>query len=304
MQPPTTSDPAPTAPRPSPVRPWVPAPDTAPLEVEEARAPVRPGVDRRNVLLIIAGFVGVLLLIPPGHEYPIIDDWIYAGSVQNQLTTGAFSMPPQSQANLAGLTLWGTLWARVFGLSYTTLTAATLALGLVGLLAFYGLARRVDVPPAGALLGTALLGFNPLFLHLSYSFMTDVPFLALVLVACYGYVRGLQAPAGARGLVWLWEAGLFIGWAFLIRQFALLAPLAFGGVLLLNGLWTRRWRWRELLLIVLVPGLIMGAWTFYTRDWPPTPTSAAAMARAQVYVFKEPWLRVFLLRAFTILPVT
>jgi len=134
--------------------------------------------------------------------------------------------------------------------------------------------------------------------------MTDVPFLALLLVGCYCYVRGLQEPTGGRGLVWLWEAGLFTGWAFLIRQFALLAPLVFAGVLLLNGLWTRRWRWRELLLIVLVPGLIMGAWTFYTRDWPPTPTSAAAMARAQVYVFKEPWLRVFLLRAFAILPVT
>src|SRR5690348_13607686 len=107
----------PEAPNPSasrtPSRPWVP---TVPAEPDDVpAAPVRPGVDRRNLALIVLGFVGVLLLIPPGHEYPIIDDWIYAGSVQNQLATGVFQMPANSQANLVGLTLWGTLWARVFG---------------------------------------------------------------------------------------------------------------------------------------------------------------------------------------------
>ena len=72
-------------------------------------------VDLRNLYLILAGCVALLVLLPPEHEYPIIDDWIYAGSVRHQMDTGAFAMPPESQANLVGLTLWGTLWARLFG---------------------------------------------------------------------------------------------------------------------------------------------------------------------------------------------
>src|SRR4051794_15097927 len=105
MQPVTEPMPAP----PAPVRPWVPVPGTTPLAVAEAAT--GPGVDLRNLAVIVAGFVAVLLLMPPGHEFPVIDDWIYAGSVQHQLATGAFEMPSHSQANLAGLTLWGTLWA-------------------------------------------------------------------------------------------------------------------------------------------------------------------------------------------------
>src|SRR5438874_12261393 len=94
--------------------------------------------DLRNVYLITLGWTALQWLLPPEHEYPIIDDWIYSGSVRAQLDTGVFLMPSQSQANLVGLTLWGTAWARVLGLSYTTLTYSTLALALAGLLAFYG----------------------------------------------------------------------------------------------------------------------------------------------------------------------
>src|SRR5205814_6100407 len=67
-------------------------------------------LDFTCLCIIVAGGLGLLLLIPPQHEYPIIDDWIYARSVQHQMATGAFQMPGQSQASLVGLTLWGTIW--------------------------------------------------------------------------------------------------------------------------------------------------------------------------------------------------
>src|SRR5438552_7723253 len=137
---------------------------------------------------IAVGWVALLLIIPPQHEYPIIDDWIYARSVQHQVATGAFEMPAQSQASLVGLTLWGTLWVRLFGFSFTVLTYSTLVLAVAALYAFYGIAREVGAPPWGALLGTGLLAVNPIFFHLSYSFMTDVPFMSLLLLASYCYI--------------------------------------------------------------------------------------------------------------------
>src|SRR5438093_10413704 len=131
--------------------------------------------DLLNLTLVVAGFAAVLLLIPPQHEYPVIDDWIYARTVQHQLITGESYIHPVAQASLVGLAWWGTAWAKLLGFSFTTLTYSTLVLALAALFSFYGIAREVGVPPPGALLGAALLGFNPIFLHLSYSFMTDVP---------------------------------------------------------------------------------------------------------------------------------
>ncbi len=256
--------------------------------------------EARNLLLVVAGWTLLLLLIPPQHEYPIIDDWIYAGSVREQMATGAFTMPLMSQANLVGLTLWGTLWARLFGFSFTILTYSTLLMSLAALLAFYGIARAVRVPPWGALLGTGLLLFNPLFVHLSYSFMTDVPFLALMLVASFCYIRGLQT----HHLAWFVAAGLSAGWSFLIRQYGLLVPLGFLLYLGLKGLLERRWHWREGVLTALVPGLIIGGWYVWSRQLPQSAAAFMAAERASHFVFKEPWLRVFSLRALTVLPIT
>jgi len=101
-------------------------------------------------------------------------------------------MPALSQANLVGLTVWGAGWSQLLGFSFTTLTYSTLFMSFVALFSFYGVARATGTPPWGALLGTALLAYNPLFVHLSYSFMTDVPFIALMLLSCFCYIRGAQ----------------------------------------------------------------------------------------------------------------
>src|SRR5690349_19507023 len=96
--------------------------------------------DLRNLWIIAFGMFAVLLVLPLAHEYPVIDDWIYARSVQYQASAGQFAMPERSQANLLGLTLWGTLWTRLFGFRFTALTASTLVLAFVCVVAFYLLA--------------------------------------------------------------------------------------------------------------------------------------------------------------------
>jgi 4-amino-4-deoxy-L-arabinose transferase-like glycosyltransferase len=278
-----------------------------PPESAESVRPAQPSArlwarlqrdDLRNIGLILAGAVVVLLLIPLQHEYPIIDDGVYARSVQSLLQTGRFIVPPEAQATLIGLTYWGGLWAALLGFSFTTLTISTLVLAVVGLIAFYGIARRVAVPPAAALLGTALLGLNPLFVHLSYSFMTDVPFLALMLVACYCYLRGMQE----RSQGWLWVGGLFAGWALLIRQFGLLVPLAFLLYLALGGLRAHRLRWPQLLGFITVPGLVFGGWYLWSRQQPPTQADVVAASRTAAFLFKAAWAHVILLRTLTMLP--
>src|SRR3954447_5748193 len=91
-------EPAPARPEPAPsvataARPWTPAHPTEALMTPEALG----RADLRNLGLIVLGFLALLLLIPPGHEFPVVDDWIYAGSVRDMLATGRFTMPDWSQ---------------------------------------------------------------------------------------------------------------------------------------------------------------------------------------------------------------
>src|SRR5205814_1561449 len=55
----------------------------------------------------------------------------------------------------------------------------------------YWLLRELRVSRQGALLGTATLGVNPIFFMLSFTFMTDVPFLALMVWASFAMVRAV-----------------------------------------------------------------------------------------------------------------
>jgi hypothetical protein len=261
--------------------------------------PARTGADVRNLLLLAVGWAAFVLIISPQHEYPTLDDWAYAGSVRQMLDTGTFHMPDWSDATLVGLTLWGTLWTRLFGFGFTVLTGSTLVLAAIALFAFYALARTVGVMPGGALLGAALLGFNPLFVHLSYSFMTDVPFLALVLLACLGYVRGCQG----QGVGWLVLGSLFGAGAFLIRPLALLVPLAFLMYLALDGWPIRTWRRGDMIAVVLIPALVAGGWWLLTRGVPPNAAARLNASAADPFLFKLPWLQVILLRSLNILPL-
>ncbi|MFL5733857.1 MAG: hypothetical protein ACJ78Q_11715, partial [Chloroflexia bacterium] len=178
---------------------------------------------------------------------------------------------------------------------------------------------------AGALLGTGLLALNPIFFHLSYSFMTDVPFMCLLLIACYCYIRGLrqtmadgrwtmgvteptgQAPSAIvhrpSSIAWLLLGGAFAGYAFLVRQFGLLVPMGFLLYLVLDGVVTGRWRWRQMVAVGIVPALVIGGWYLWTRDLPPSGAAEYARRRAEQFMWNSTWLPLILERAASVVPL-
>src|SRR5205823_3783658 len=142
---------------------------------------------------------------------------------------------------------WGALFAQLFGFSHSVLRASTLLLGALGVLAFYLLLRDL-LDRRRALLGALLLLANPLYVHLSYTFLTDIPFLTLALCALVCYVRALRGARFAAG--WLVAGSALAGGAYLVRQLGLALPLAALGGLLLVGLpggLHERSRWRAAL---------------------------------------------------------
>ena len=98
-----------------------------------------------------------------------------------------------------------------------------MALGMVGLIGFYLLVRRFGASRAVAAIGVFVLGANPCYLSLSYTFMTDIPFLALTIIAMLLLVRGLDE--GRDRDLWL-GLGMALLTVF-VRQLALAIFLGF-----------------------------------------------------------------------------
>ncbi len=161
-------------------------------------------------------FTLVFLLARPLANGPVADSWIYLRAVK-RLDTGMLSLPGFTAAIPVAQIAYGWLWGRVFGLAYPSLDLSVAVLGAGAAMLFNRLARRCGAGRRRAALATALLIVNPCFLFLSFSFMTDVPFLALV-VAAYLVFAGAQE---GRPALRLWVcAGLLLG-AFMVRPFAL-----------------------------------------------------------------------------------
>lgn len=115
-----------------------------------------------------------------------------------------------------------------FGTSETFIRALSLLLALVALVAFYALARRL-FGPGLALGASAFLAANPVFVHYAREARGYALCLALVTVASYLFVLGLDRPGWP---VWIAYAAVS-ALAVYAHLFAVLVPAAHAASLLL-----------------------------------------------------------------------
>jgi hypothetical protein len=194
------------------------------------RIKVSLGNKRASLGIVLAIFLLVVLFVNPLRAGTVDDDdWAYALSARHLLTTGKYQWHNWPTSNTPFQAYWGALFARFLGYSFSTLRISTLFLAVLGLVAFYYLAKEHGLDDGQATLLTLALLASPLVLRLSFTFMTDVPFLTCLIVAQYLYTRALRVrsyPLMLLGSV----AGAA---AILTRQFgvALIAGLFFLWVL-------------------------------------------------------------------------
>ena len=174
------------------------------------------------------------------------------------LDTGRFTLPYPSSANVFAQAYWGSLFCLPFGFSFTALRVSTGVLGGGGIMAVYLLLRELGGQRPVALAGALTLAVNPLYLDLSASFMTDVPFTAAVTASLWLYVRGVRRGAAAS----LGAAFILAGLAILIRQFALVLPLAFGAAQI-----TRKGAGARSLAIAILPFALAVALQIAFERW-------------------------------------
>ena len=113
------------------------------------------------------------------------------------------------------------------------------------------------------------MGLNPIYLYLSYSFMTDITFLTYLLGACLCYLRGIRD--GRVG--WLLGGSVAAALAYLTRQYGILVvPVALGYLW-----WVRRWTWRRVIAITAIPVAAAILYALWQRGQ-PAPLIALQMA--------------------------
>lgn len=202
---------------------------------------------------ILLGWLVLILIIDPSGDFPLNDDWCYAKSVQTLVETGSLKLYNWGEMTLVAHVYWGALFAKLFGFTFTVLRWSTLVMGGAALVGTYALCKVVNMPRWARILGVCLLALNPVFLALSNSFMTDIPFTAVIVWSSYFFVRAYQTNQLAPLLM----AIAFTGWAFLIRQLALVLPLAWlAGMVLTQKMSARNW------LRAVLPGLALAALYF------------------------------------------
>ncbi len=172
---------------------------------------------------------GLLFFIDPRGDFPLNDDWQYAYPVQQLVEQGRFEMKGQFAPTIVLQVGWGYLFCQVWGgdFSFTWLRFSTLCLAALAVFLGCRFAKKVTGRRGVAQLLALSLLLNPLFLNLSFSFMTDVPFLALVLGSLFLFWQYFteDRPFALAGAIVAAAA------AFFVRQPGLLLLPAFAVLL-------------------------------------------------------------------------
>ncbi len=182
-----------------------------------------------GLFMPVLWFAVVFLWVRPLANGPVADSWVYLRMIK-RLNAAVMSLPGFTAAIPVAQILYGALWSRLFGLSYVSLDWSVALLGIAGAMLFYLLARRCNASPSGAVFATALLMVNPCYLFLSFSFMTDVPFVTVLIAA---HLMFSAAQQQGRAIARLWVCAALLVAAFMVRPFALAAVAGCAAVTLL-----------------------------------------------------------------------
>ena len=143
----------------------------------------------RPYFVILAVFVVMLMLIDHRGEFPLIDDWAYAHGVSDFLFDGVLKISDWVAMTQVAHLFAGVGWSMIFGFSLENLREFTLLMSLIGaFLMYYGTGFFTRSLPL-RLIGTLILIANPLWIYLSHTFMTDIPFTVLFLGLVVGILK-------------------------------------------------------------------------------------------------------------------
>jgi len=173
----------------------------------------------------------LVLIINPVGDFPLNDDWSYAINAKELSENNKIYFHDWGAMTLFAHTVWGSLFCKLFGFSFTALRFSTLVLGWVGVLTTFHFFKGAKIEKQTAFWATLLVLFNPMFFCHAYSYMTEVPFYCFLILGAYFFQKNIN-EGGFQNIA---LATLFSIIAVLIRQHGVLMPLAFLFIFLIKN---------------------------------------------------------------------
>lgn len=244
--------------------------------IAAARAP-GPWAARAVVAAVVAA---AWPIVGAWRDAPWIDDWVYAWSVEHLIATGELAVLPYSAIYPLGQVLWAAPFAWLAGFSFVALRASTVVLAVLGVWAVAETVTELGGSRRASLLASVALLAHPVYFAMSFSFMTEVPFVALSSLALAGYVRAVVRD-DVRAT---WLAGACAIWAFLVRPIGIVVPLA--AMLVLLTVASRRRRGHAVATVAAL--VTMGALQLLMPRWLGPLDWAAIRSDYLTYLFTVP----------------
>jgi hypothetical protein len=178
------------------------------------------------------------LAIRPVVEMGLCDDWSYIRTAQILAQTGHIVYNGWASPLLGWQLFLGALFVKLFGFSFTIVRASIFPVAMAVVFLLQRSMVRAGIREWNAALGTLAVVLSPLFLPLTFSFMTDIAGLFGIVLCLYACLRALQADTDRAALAWICFAAISNTIFGTARQLAWLGVL----VMVPSTLWLLRRR--------------------------------------------------------------
>ncbi len=220
------------------------------------------------MLLLILLFILAEIIVNPIADIPLNDDWTYARSVQMSIEKGTIDISPLSSASIFTHIVWGAIFVKIFGFSFTVLRFSTFISALIGLFFLNKLIVNITQSKIAGFLFSALLLFNPIYFNLCNTYMTDVNFITLIILCLY-FAFEFYRDQKAVSFILVFVFSLL---AILLRQYGVIIPLCFT----VSCLFLKKKRWLYVSLSIAITFVVLYLFKLFEDHLRSTlPTNAA-----------------------------
>lgn len=206
-----------------------------------------------RVLKRPASLCVLLLALCTLATYPFVemggnDDFSYVRSAKALAETGHVVFFGWSSAMLGWQLALGALFIKLFGFSFTVTRVSILLVSLCLTFLLQRTLVRLGLNETNAAFATLTLVLSPLFIPLSFSFMSDIPGLLAIVLCLYFCLRAIEAQHPSQTDAWLIAAAVSSALLGTARQTGWLGVL----VLVPSTCWLLRRRRFSAVLVTFV----------------------------------------------------
>ena len=137
---------------------------------------------------LLLGFAFAAFLVGLGGEFPLLDDWMYSYPIKSLIESGTYELHGEFSPYTFFQVGWAYFLSWIYGeFSFKILRLSVLFFSAAGIYGMFQWIKAVSGNQNIAWLAALLLMFNPLYFNLSFSFMSDVPFAAMMILGFWQY---------------------------------------------------------------------------------------------------------------------